>query len=144
MYCFPRTYLWSSWFECTWSLRVLSVAEPSTGMFQTVRRSFEPSVPGCQTVRDAQHGFPRLSPCLCLPPVPEVVMVTFRVSPPSGVFSATTFLQETLFLSSVSRVLPMITSLPFSLSAMLGRIRTFLPSKSIMFIGKGYVSTCIS
>jgi hypothetical protein len=71
-------------------------------------------------------------------------MVTLRVSPLSGVFSVTTFLQETLLFSSASRALLMMISLPFSLSAMLGRIRTFLPSKSITFIGKGSVSTCIS
>jgi hypothetical protein len=47
-------------------------------------------------------------------------MVTFRVSPPSGVFSATTFLQETLLLASASRALPMMISLPFSLSVVLG------------------------
>jgi hypothetical protein len=97
-----------------------------------------------RTVRDAQHRL-LLSPLgPHLPPVPEVVMVTFRVSPPSEVFCATTFLQKTLLLSSASRVLPMMTSLPFSLLAVLGRNRTFLPSKSIMFMGKGSVSTCIS
>jgi hypothetical protein len=42
-------------------------------------------------------------------------MVTFRVSPPLGVFSATTFLQEILLFLSASRVLPMMISLPFSL-----------------------------
>jgi hypothetical protein len=52
-------------------------------------------------------------------------MVTFRVYPPSGVFSATTFLQKTLFLSSASRMLPTMTSLPFSLSAVLGQIDLF-------------------
>jgi hypothetical protein len=90
--CFPRTYLWSSWFECVWLLRVLSVVVLSAQSLRTVQRSFGLSASGWRTVRDAQHGFPRLSPCLCLPPVPEAVMVTFRVSPPSGVFSATTFL----------------------------------------------------
>jgi hypothetical protein len=64
--------------------------------------------------------------CAC-PPVPEVVMVTFSVSPPSGVSSATTFLQEILLFSSAFRASPMMTSLPFSLSAVLGRIRTFCP-----------------
>jgi hypothetical protein len=38
-------------------------------------------------------------------------MVTFSVSPPSGVFSATTFLQEILLFPSASRELPMMTSL---------------------------------
>jgi hypothetical protein len=46
------------------------------------------------------------------PPTLEVVMVTFKVSPPLGVFSATTFLQEILLFSSASRASPMITSLP--------------------------------
>jgi hypothetical protein len=78
------------------------------------------------------------------PPTLKVVMVTFKVSPPSGVFSATTFLQEILLFSSAFHGSPMITYLPLPLSAMLGRIRTFLPSKSITFIGKGSVSTCIS
>jgi hypothetical protein len=39
----------------------------------------------------------RACPLVCAyPPVPEFVIVTFSVSPPSGVFSATTFLQEIL------------------------------------------------
>jgi hypothetical protein len=54
------------------------------------------------------------------PPVPEVVMVTFSVSPPSGVFSATTFLQEILLFPSASRALPMMTSLSLPLSVVLG------------------------
>jgi hypothetical protein len=62
--------------------------------------------------------------CAC-PPVPEVVMVTFNVSPPSGVFSATTFLQEILLFPSASRALPMMTSLSLPLSTVLGRIRIF-------------------
>ena len=66
--CFPRTYLWSSRFECTWLLRVLSVAGPSVSSLRTIRRSFGPSASGWQTVCDAQNGFLRLSPCLCLPP----------------------------------------------------------------------------
>jgi hypothetical protein len=70
------------------------MAGPSAGVLRTVRRSFGPSASGWRTVCDAQNGFLRLSPCLCLPLVPEAVMVTFRVSPPSGVFSATTLLQE--------------------------------------------------
>jgi hypothetical protein len=78
------------------------------------------------------------------PPALKVVMVTFKVSPPSGVFSATTFLQEILLFSLAFHASPMITYLPLPLSAMLGRIRTFLPSKSITFIGKGSVSTYIS
>jgi hypothetical protein len=68
-------------------------------------------------------------------------MVTFSVSPPSGVFSATTFLQAILLFPSASRVLPIMTSLSLPLSAVLGRIRTFLPLKSIIFIGKGSVSS---
>jgi hypothetical protein len=78
--------------------------------------------------------------CAC-PPVPEFVMVTFSVSPPSGVFSATTFLQEILLFPSASRELPMMTSLSLPLSAVLDRIRTLLPLKSIIFIGKGFVSS---
>jgi hypothetical protein len=57
--------------------------------------------------------------CAC-PPVPAVVMVTFSVSPPSGVFSAITFLQEILLFPSASRALPMMTSLSLPLSAVLG------------------------
>jgi hypothetical protein len=78
------------------------------------------------------------------PPVPEVVMVTFRVFPPSGVFSGTTFMQEILLFPSASCVLPVIISLLLPLSVVPGRIRTLLHSKSITFSGKGYVSTCIS
>jgi hypothetical protein len=78
--------------------------------------------------------------CTC-PPEPEVVMVTFSVSPPSGVFSSTTFLQEMLLFPSASRALPMMTSLSLPLSAVLGRIRTLLPFKLIIFIGKGSVSS---
>jgi hypothetical protein len=66
-------------------------------------------------------------------------MVTFSVSPPSGVFSATTFLKEILLFQSASRALSMMTSLFLPLSAVLGRIRTLLPLKSIIFIGKGSV-----
>jgi hypothetical protein len=62
--------------------------------------------------------------CAC-PPVPEVVIVTFSVSPPSGVFSATTFLQEILLFPSASRALSMMTSLSLPLSAVLGQIRIF-------------------
>jgi hypothetical protein len=57
------------------------------------------------------------------PPVLEAVMVTFRVSSPSGVFSATTFLEETLQSPSAFLALPMIVSLPLSLSAVFGRTR---------------------
>jgi hypothetical protein len=81
--------------------------------------------------------------CAC-PLVLEVVMVTLRVSPPSGFFSATTFLQEILLLPLASRVSPMIISLPLPLLVVLGRIRTLLPSKSITFTRKGSVSTFIS
>jgi hypothetical protein len=52
--------------------------------------------------------------CACPPPL-EVMIVTLRVSPPSGVFSATTFLQEILWLPSTSLVLPMIISLSLPL-----------------------------
>jgi hypothetical protein len=46
----------------------------------------------------------RACPLVCACPlVPVVVMVTFSVSPPSGVFSATTFLQEILLFPSASR-----------------------------------------
>jgi hypothetical protein len=44
------------------------MAGPSAGVLRTVRRSVGPSASGWRTVRDAQHGFPRLSPCLRLPP----------------------------------------------------------------------------
>jgi hypothetical protein len=47
-------------------------------------------VPKRRTVRDAHNRLPRSATCLHLPPPGlEVVMVTFRVSPPSGVFLAT-------------------------------------------------------
>jgi hypothetical protein len=83
----------------------------------------------------------RACPLICAcPPVPEFVMVTFSVSPQSGVFSATTFLQEILLFPSASHELPMI-SLSLPLSVVLGQIRTFLPLKSITFIGKGSVSS---
>jgi hypothetical protein len=55
----------------------------------------------------------------------EVVMVNFNVSPPSGVLSATTFLQEFLVFSSAFRASSMMTSLPLPLLAALGQIRTF-------------------
>jgi hypothetical protein len=84
----------------------------------------------------------RAYPFVCAwPPGPEFVMVTFSVSPPSGVFSATTFLQEILLFPSASRELPMMTSLSLPLSAVLGWIRTLLPLKSTIFIGKGSVSS---
>jgi hypothetical protein len=66
--------------------------------------------------------------CAC-PPALEVMVVTLRVSPPSGVFSATTFLQEILWLLSASLVLPMIISLSLPLSAVFGRTRILLPLK---------------
>jgi hypothetical protein len=53
-------------------------------------------------------------------PVPEVMMVTFSVSPPSGVFSTNTFLQEILLFPSASRALPMMTSLSLPLFVVLG------------------------
>jgi hypothetical protein len=64
--CFPRTYLWSSWFEGTWSLRVLSMIGPSAGILRTVRCGPGPSAPVRRTVRDAQHGLLLLG--LRLPP----------------------------------------------------------------------------
>jgi hypothetical protein len=76
-----------------------------------------------------------LPACAC-PPALEVVMVTFRVSPPSGVLPATTFLQEFLLFSSAFRSSPMMTSLSLPLSVMLGRSKTFLPSKSIYLLGR--------
>jgi hypothetical protein len=82
----------------------------------------------------------RVRPPVCDCPL-AFVMVTFKVSPPLGVFSATTFLQEILLFSSAFHVLPMKTSLPSPLSVASVRIRTFLPSKSITFIGKASVSS---
>jgi hypothetical protein len=113
-------------------------------MIRTIRQCPEPSVSVCRTVRNAQHRDPRLVTCLRLPPALEVLMVTFNVSPLSGVLSATTFLQEFLLFSSAFRASSMMTSLPLPLSAALGQIRTFYSSKSIIFIGKGSLSTCIS
>jgi hypothetical protein len=54
--CFPRTYLWSSGFEGTRSVRVLSMIGPSIGILQTVRCGPRPFVPMRWTVRDAQQG----------------------------------------------------------------------------------------
>jgi hypothetical protein len=54
--CFPRTYLWSSWFEGTRSLQVLSMIGPSAGILRTVWCGPGPSTPMRRTVRDAQHG----------------------------------------------------------------------------------------
>jgi hypothetical protein len=68
-------------------------------------------------------------------------MVTFSVSPPSRVFSATTFLQDILLFPSAFRALPMMTSLSLPLSAVLGQIRTLLPLKPIILIEKGSVSS---
>jgi hypothetical protein len=51
-------------------------------------RVYVPDHPRC-----AEYGV-TLAACLHLPTVLEVVMVIFNVSPPSGVFSVTTFLQE--------------------------------------------------
>jgi hypothetical protein len=68
----------------------------------------------------------------------------FQCLPLSGVFSATTVLQEILVISSASQGSLMMISLSFPLSATLGRTRTFLLSKLINFIRKGYVSTYIS
>jgi hypothetical protein len=141
---FPHTYFWSSWFEGTRTLWILSIAGPSARLLRTIWRSHGPSAPERRTVRDAQYGFLRPSLGLCVPPVPEVVMVTLRVSPPSRFFLATTLLQEILLFPSASRASPMTISLPLPLSAVLYRIRTLLPSKSITFTGKGFVSTCIS
>jgi hypothetical protein len=68
----------------------------------------------------------RTCPLVCACPlVPTVVMVTLSVSPPSGVFLATTFLQEILLFPSTSHALPMMTSLSLPLSAVLGRVRIF-------------------
>jgi hypothetical protein len=54
----------------------------------------------------------RACPLVCACPLgPKFVMVTFSVSPPSRVFSTTTFLQEILLFPSASRALPMMTSL---------------------------------
>ena len=61
-----------------------------------------------------------------------------------GVFSATIVLQEILVISSASQGSLMMISLSFPLSATLSRTRTFLLSKLINFIRKGYVSTYIS
>jgi hypothetical protein len=74
-------------------------------------------------------GFRVRPPVCACPPTLEFVMVTFRVSPPSEVFSATTFLQELLLFSSAFRVSSMKTSLPSPLSVALGRIRTFFALK---------------
>jgi hypothetical protein len=142
--CFPRTYLWSSWFESTWPLRVLSMAGPSAGVPWTVRRSVGPSASGWRTVRDAQHGFPHLSPCLRLPPSARGCDGHLQGLPSIGSllgyhFPAKNF---TIPIGLFSIADDCLFALP--LSAVFGRIRTFLPSKSIMFIGKGSVSTCIS
>jgi hypothetical protein len=138
---FPRTYFWSSWFEGAWSPWLLGIVILSAVTLRTVWRCYGPSTPGHRTVRDAQYGFSRMLTCLRLPPVLEIVMVTFSVSPPSGVFSATTFLQEILLFPSASHALPMMTSLSLPLTTVLGRIRTLLPLKSIIFTGKGSVSS---
>jgi hypothetical protein len=76
----------------------------------------------------------RVRPPVCDCP-PTFVMVTFRVSPPSGVFSATTFLREILLFSSAFRALPMMTSLP-SPSVMSGRIRIFCPRSRSHSLGR--------
>jgi hypothetical protein len=68
----------------------------------------------------------------------------FQCIPLSGVFSATTILQEILVISSASQGSLMMISLSLPLSTTLGQTRTFLLSKLIKFIRKGYVSTCIS
>jgi hypothetical protein len=122
---------------------LLGAAGPYACPARTVRRCLEPSASTRRTVHDAQKG---VTPGLLLVPAPvlEAVMVIFNVSPPSEVFSVTTFLQETLVFSSASRGLPMMISLPLPLSATLDRTRTFLPSKLIIFIGKSSVSTYIS
>jgi hypothetical protein len=52
---FSRTYLWSSWFEGTRLLRVLSITGPSARILQTVRHGPGPSALVRRTVRDAQH-----------------------------------------------------------------------------------------
>jgi hypothetical protein len=52
-------------------------------------------------------------------------MVIFNVSPPSGVFSITTFMQEILAFSWTSRVSLMMITLLFPSSVALGRTRTF-------------------
>jgi hypothetical protein len=142
--CFPRTYLWSSRFERTWSLRALNVAGVSAGILLTVRRSFGLSVPRCQTVRDVQHRFPRLSPSPCLPLSASGCDGHFQ-----GFSSIRSFFSHHFparnFITCIG--LPCVADdgfFVFSLLVALGRIRTFLPSKSIMFIGKDSVSTCIS
>jgi hypothetical protein len=78
--------------------------------------------PHLGTGLSAMHSMgSRACPLVCAcPPVSEVVMVTFGVYPPSGVFSTTTFLQEILLFPSASRALPMMTSLSLPLSVVLG------------------------
>jgi hypothetical protein len=79
----------------------------------------------CWTVRGAQNRGPRLFAFPRLPPALEAVMVIFSVSPPCGIFFATTFMHETFTFSWASHVLQMMTSLPLPLSVVLGYTMIF-------------------
>jgi hypothetical protein len=65
-------------------------------------------------------------------------MVIFNVSPPSGVFSITTFMQEILAFSWTSRVSSMMITLLFPSSVALGRTKTFLSLKLNIYYWKGF------
>jgi hypothetical protein len=82
-------------------------------------RAYASDRPRCTEQGDALGRPPARTPML------EVMMVIFNVSPPSGVFSTTTFLQKKSVISSASRGPSMMISMPFPLSTTLGRTRIF-------------------
>jgi hypothetical protein len=78
-----------------------------------------------------------------LPPCPEALIVTLKVSLPSGVFSYST-LWTNFFPLKLGLASPITTFLPLVASAWCGRTSTLGCYKSMVLIGKGVLSICIS
>jgi hypothetical protein len=78
------------------------------------------------------------------PLVSSFLLGIFSVSPPSGVFSATTSLERTLLSSLRTRGLLMTTIFPLFLSTAFGQTKILFSFRTIMLIGKGCLLICIS
>jgi hypothetical protein len=83
---------------------------------------------------------------LGLPPPLSVgaLMVIFRDSLPSAVFSTTTSRDKTSSSAVIVRFSPMTTFLPLAISACSGQIHTLEFCKSMVLTKKEFLSTCIS
>jgi hypothetical protein len=136
---FPRTYLLSSWFEGARSLRVLSMIGPSAGILRTVWRGLGPSASVHRTVRDVQHGLLLLPLGLRLPPSAGGRDGHLKSLPSIGSLLGHHFPVRNFMipigLSCVADDCLFLCSYRLCLAE---------PGSSIMFIGKGSVSTCIS